>query len=334
MFTRKQKDEIWDIFPDTFDVEVIDSSQVVTFTKDTTYTDHDVQVLETFQPEEVRYPSIQIQYASADTRVNFMNFEHGDTTDHEQYQDFATKDKDINLLDNPLVTTLSLDPDDITSKIEFRASMPTNSDSYMRVQVFQDSGFGGFKLVTSKDYYTEEIGTGNTLSLVYDFRADETYKVRFNSYNAGSSNLGVLLETDSSDNPLIRYYRKTYFSVYGNVENIIISVRVIAQDKQTYQSPGEGYYVEAQDIVDRIVKDISTAFFEKYDHSVYESGLVKIQNQYDVTEMVSSGTMERLAARQIDILTTNNNKLKSEYTTPTTVDIVLLNEVDRPSDTL
>lgn len=334
MLTRAQKDDVWDIFPASFDVEVIDSSELVTFTKDTATTDNDVQVIETFQPEEVRYPSIQIQYANADTRVNFMNFQHGDERGNEEYQDFGTSNGSINILNNPITADLTIDPSDITSKLEFRASMPTNSDSYMRVQLFQDSGQGVFKLVTHKDYYTEEMGDGNTLAFYWDLYPGETYRLKFNSYSTGPNNLGVLVEVDVNEDPLIRYYRRIYYTVYGNVENIIISLRVIAEDKLVYRQPGEGYYVEAQDIVDAILKQVSTAFFELYDSSVRESSMVKIQNQYDVTDIIASGTQERLAARQMDILVTNNNKLRKQYVTPTAVDLTILNEVDRPSDTL
>jgi hypothetical protein len=322
MFTREQKDAIWDMMPATFTIEGTnpsDNSSVnVVFTKDTASEDKDVQVIESFAPEIVRYPTVQIQYADATTRANFMHFKLGNQRDHASYQSAATVDGWQNVKTSPLTYTIVKDSNDATSGFDITARMPTATvTSWLRIEIFEQySATDTYKKIYNKMVYPEHFGQlskAYNVRLDVDLRRDVTHKIKLSNVSVGSSDTG--LEVGLASSALsIALYKPSYSELHGNIENLRMSVRVASDHKTPEQTPSKGMFVNSQDIVDTIIKDIQLVMFRDFDEEMDEAELVTTTRIMDITPSISAGRGEQVVAKQIDFLIANRNALKTAYT--------------------
>ncbi len=116
------------------------------------------------------------------------------------------------------------------------------------------------------------------------------------------------------------------------MENLIISIRVSAQEKPLGTSPGPLYYCDSDDIADVIIRDIETAFDKSFDDTVENAELVSTSIQMDISDSITSGAEELITIRQIDFLVANENRLRSQFVVPTTITPIF--HRDTASDTL
>lgn len=338
MLTRTQKDEIWDIIPTSFDIAgklVTDDSDVlVTFHTDGVDEDvdgnKDVQVLESFAVQVVRYPTIQIQYANADTRANFQFFKLGDVQDHATYDTSVAIDSWQNVKSSPLTFDITKDSVDATSKIEIHMRMPTDTvTSWFKLELFEKK-LGGFFKVYERMHYPASVGQAGKLiaiPLLYPYlNKDVTHRVTISNVSIGEDDTGMEVALDSGGDPIHRYYKPSYFETHGNIENIVASIRVSSDAKIPGQTPAVGSFVNPQDIVDTLVKDIQLAFFRDFDLMITDAQLITASQIIDITPLLSDGQQEQVVGKQIDFLIANVNELRTEYTTPVTADITIIQE--------
>lgn len=334
MLTRTQKDQIWDIIPASFEISAVrvsdNTDSTTTFAKDGVSTDNDVQVMESFAVEIVRYPTIQIQYANADTRANMQFFKLGDTQNHASYDSSITIDSWQNVKASPLTFDITKDSLDRTSKIEIHMRMPTATvTSWFRFELFKEI-LGGYIRIYDKMHYPEKAGqTGKLIELPLSFPyldKDSNHRVTVSSIDIGADDTGMEVALDVGGYPIHEYHKPSYFEVHGNVENIIVSVRVSSDAKTPEKTPGVGNFSNAQDIVDTLVKDVQLAFYRDFDLQIDEAQLITASQIIDITALLSDGQQEQVVGKQIDFLVANVNELRTEYTTPITADITIIQE--------
>jgi len=338
MLTRVQKDQIWDIIPISFDIEGTTvsngNSTLVTFLKDGVDEaidgNNDVQVLESFAVQVVRFPTIQIQYASADTRANMQFFELGDTQDHSLYDSSAVINSWQNVKSSPLTFDITKDSVDTTSKIKIHMRMPTATvTSWFKFELFEQKQ-GGFFKVYEKMHYPATAGqTGKLVELpvLYPYLSkDTTHRVTISNVSIGSDDSGMEVALDIGGVPIHEYYKPTYFETHGNIENLIASIRVSSDSKLPTHTPQVGSFVNSQDIVDSIIKGVQLAFFRDFDSQVTDAQLITASQIIDITPLLSEGQQEQVVGKQIDFLIANKNELRTQYTTPVTADITILTQ--------
>lgn len=338
MLNTKQKNQVFDIIPTSFVVSTIDSLDSVTFESDTTTEEKDAQIIETFNPEAIRYPSIQLQYRMADTRVNFMNFEWPDSIAHTEYQAANSVDIYRNLKDNPVTFDLTKHSHDGISQIGVTMRGVTNTTSYLVMETFEDpDALGKFKLIDKKMIYPSAVSVSGsiiyfTLTKPNLLNINLDHKMRLRSLTVGSNDLGLEVALDTGGDVVHNLYKPVYYENKGNVENLYMSIRVISHDKSVLVPPDLTKFADAQDIVDTITDNIILNFLDRFDLNVDDAEMVKMFQESDITEMYGGGGSERLAARQVDMLIANEKKLPIEYVPPVDVDLTLT--TDSASTTL
>lgn len=342
MLTRTQKDAIWDIIPTTYDIFATNpvdlSQQTVTFTKDDDVVTadgtgmNDVQVVESFAPDVVRYPTIQIQYAEATTRANFMFFRMEDTQDHAVYESSLVVDSWQNIKSTPLTFDINKDANDHTSQLSVLIRMPNASvTSWLRFEIEEQyNPGGGYNTIYSKMLYPEAFGTTGKqflFTLTYPY-LDRNKVHRFNLSNIsiGASDSGLEVGLDSGGDPIYEFYAPSYFETHGNIENLVTSIRVASDAKVPERAPGRDYFCNAQDVVDQIIKDVQLAFFRDFDDQLEDAQLVTASIVMDITPVISTGQQEQVVGKQIDFLIANKNELRTEYITPIDADTTILYE--------
>ena len=316
MFTRAQKDDIWDMMPATFTIEgtnPTDNSSVdVVFTKDTATENKDVQVIESFAPDVVRYPTVQIQYADATVRANFMHFKLGNQREHASYQSASTVNAWQNVKTTPITYTIVKDNNDATSGFDITARMPNATvTSWLRIEVFEEGN-----RIYNKIVYPEAFGQAGKeyqVRLNNNLNKSLTHKIKLSSVPVGSNDTGLEVGLNNSDLS-IALYKPSMYELHGNIENLIMSVRVASDHKTPEKSPSKGMFVNSQDIVDTIIKDIQLVMFRDFDNQIDEAELVTSTRIMDITPAISSGRSEQIVAKQIDFKIANRNALKTAYT--------------------
>lgn len=334
--TRDQKDTIWDIIPATFDIPTTeDTTDIVTFTKDTITEFMDVQVQTSFSQLPVKYPTIQIQYAAMDTRVNFMNFLLGKSKSPVSYFTNDPETSWLNVQGNEQIFILQKDDFDFTMQIDIKARMVATSTSRLVVELFEESGNNFIKIDRIDLYGPNFSQVGGFLTAFKGLSLDPTimHKIRLRSLGDGSGfDLGIEVALDGSSDPIYEVHEAILYEDHGNVENVTCSIRIISDNKPTSRAPGVGKFIESEDIADAIVKQVETAFFKDFDNNMTDAELIKASDILDVTAAVASGNMENVTARQIDFLIANVNRLREQLTTP--VDIIVNLSQDESSDTI
>ena len=328
MLTRTQKNQIWDIIPTTFDVEGTDPSDnsavTVQFLKDGDTSDNHVQVIESFAPDIVRYPTIQIQYASAGVRANFMNFKLGNEKDYATFGATPVNDGYHNTT-SPIFFDFIPDTFDGLAGFDIFARMPTSTvTSWLRIEVYKEYvNSGSYNRILNKLVYPEAFGAaGNTYEVRFssEYDVDGSYRVKLSSLSVGIDATGIEVATEGGVLNL-QHYKFEHSEVHGNVEDLTVSIRIASDHKIPEQEPGTDYFVNSQDIVDSITKDVQLAFFRDFDGNIDNSELVTSSRVMDITPTISSGKGEQVVAKQVDFIIANRNALKTEYVTAVDMDL-------------
>lgn len=338
MFTRVQKDLIWDIFPASYVIPSKDPTNLtlttgtVTFLKDLAEVDKDIQCIESFSPEIVRYPTIQYQFAEATVRANFMFFKLGEGDTHDTYQTANNPDSWQNIKSSPLTFDITKDSLDATSRLSVMCRMPTPTvTSYLRFEIekeYQSSGtYTPFFL---KNIYPQAFGqTGKLILFKFSYPyldVNTNYRFKLTNFSVGTDDTGLEVALDSGSDPVHELYKPQPFEAHGNIEDLIMSVRVASDSKIPERLPGTDLFCNAQDIVDKIIQDIELAFFRDFDDLFVDSNLVTVSRVMDITPALSSGQSEQVVGKQVDFLIANKNELQTEYTTPTSANIEYIYE--------
>ncbi len=342
MLTRTQKDAIWDIIPASYTVAAVNpadsSAQVVTFVKDEEVISadgvgrQDVQVVESFAPDIVRYPTVQIQYAEATTRANFMFFRMEDTQDHSTYERSMVVNKWQNIKTTPLTFDINKDANDPTSQLSFFVRMPNALvTSWLRFEIEkQYNPGGGYNTIYSKMMYPEvfgEAGKQTVVTFTYPYlENDKVHRFKLSNISIGDTDTGLEVGLDLNFEPVREFFKPSYFETHGNIENLVASIRVASDAKTPERDPGMDYFCNAQDIVDTIIKDVQLAFFRDFDEQMEDAQLVTTSLVMDITPVIAGGQQEQVVGKQIDFLIANKNELRTEYTTPIDADTTILYE--------
>ena len=342
--TRAQKDQVWDIIPTSFIVPSVNNSSSATFLKDgITETDiNHVQVLETFQGSLDRYPTVQINYARADTRVNFSNFYMGAEFDDDQYQADLPVNSWENLKDNEKIFDLTPDPDDPIKRIDVLLRPIASSTSYVILELFESKDGGSNYRAITKDYIYPEVmgapaGTGEFISILTSApfaSISYLYKVRARSLGIvdDPNDTGHEIALSVGGTPVHRLFKPIYYDKYGKIEDLVISIRVTAEDKELGYEPGLTEYCDAQDIVDIIISKIELAFETTFDVTVDDAEMITSSQQMDMTEGLSSGASEITKSKQIDFIIANENSDRVIYVPAKSVSVKFMR--DSTSDVL